>query len=82
MSKTLTPTTYNHSEQADGSEWIVIILDNDKRIPVRERDVLIWMDQNLVAWLDQDMPLFKAETMLDNDFDGVMEKYYKQVVNK
>lgn len=77
--KTLTtPPAYDHSEQADGSDTIVIILANGYKPEVKERDVLNWMDSELIEWDDTDT----AEERLDKQFDVVMERYYLEVVSK
>jgi len=78
MSNLISPPTYDHSEQADGSDTIVIILANGYKPEVKERDVLNWMDSELIEWDDTDT----AEERLDKQFDAVMERYYLEVVSK
>lgn len=78
MKTAILPPTYDHSEQADGSDTIVIILANGYKPEVKERDVLNWIDSELIDFDDTDT----AEERLDKQFDAVMERYYLEVVSK
>jgi len=86
--------TYKHSEQADKSETITIWLSNGISIDVKQDDVLNWIERRgmnislcgtgLVS--DPNGTEYEsevsAESVLDDNFDGVMEKYYLDVLNK
>lgn len=75
-------SNYSHSEQAENSPLIYMVLKDGKKIASKEDSVLTFIENNYDYSDDLDsVEVYEwCKNKLDDDFQSVMANYYKKVI--